>query len=259
MLNFNSDKKKIVIVADPHNDINKLDKILTKEDGDINICLGDWYDSFVYDDPIHYEATTKYLRDKFLPNPKNYTLFGNHDIHYLYYNNSAMCSGYEEWKYRTIDEVLGKDRGTVRNKFHWFIVLDDILLTHAGLDTRLLPPQIKTNTDIFNYLDEQSKQASSKLLSNDLHWFYQVGRSRGGMNKAGGIVWCDFDYEFQPIDDLRQIVGHTSQWETGRAKQHNSEGYINITDANNICIDCHMNQYLVMTDGKLELKNYIDL
>ncbi len=54
MLNFNSDKKKIVIVADPHNDINKLDKILTKEDADINIVLGDWYDSFVYDDPIHY-------------------------------------------------------------------------------------------------------------------------------------------------------------------------------------------------------------
>jgi PleD family two-component response regulator len=40
MLNFNSDKKKIVIVADPHNDINKLDKILTKEDADINICFG---------------------------------------------------------------------------------------------------------------------------------------------------------------------------------------------------------------------------
>ena len=108
MLNFNSDKKKIVIVADPHNDINKLDKILTKEDADINICLGDWYDSFVYDDPIHYEATTKYLRDKFLSNPKNYTLFGNHDIHYLYYNESAMCSGYEEWKYRISSNTINQ-------------------------------------------------------------------------------------------------------------------------------------------------------
>ena len=28
MLNFKSDKKKIVIVADPHNDINKIDKVL---------------------------------------------------------------------------------------------------------------------------------------------------------------------------------------------------------------------------------------
>jgi len=127
------------------------------------------------------------------------------------------------------------------------------------LDSRILPPQIKTNDDIFNYLDDQSKQVSSKLLSNDLHWFYQVGRSRGGMHKAGGIVWCDFDHEFSPIDDLKQIVGHTSQWETGRAKQHNSEGYINITDANNICIDCHLNQYITIANGKIELKDYADL
>jgi len=259
MIKLSSKKKKIVIVADPHNDINKLDKILTKEDGDINICLGDWYDSFIYDNPVDYEATTKYLRDKFLPNPSNYTLFGNHDLHYLYNNQSVMCSGYEEWKYDTINEVLGKDRGFVRNKFHWFIVLDDILLTHAGFDSRLLPPMIKTNEDIYNYLDEQSKQVSSKLLSNDLHWFYQVGRSRGGMSKVGGIVWCDFDHEFEPIEDLRQIVGHTSQWETGVSKQHNSEGFASIVEANNICIDCHMNEYLVLTNGKLELKRYIDL
>jgi ribose 5-phosphate isomerase len=54
-------------------------------------------------------------------------------------------------------------------------------------------------------------------------------------------------------------VGHTSQWETGRAKQYNSEGYINITDANNICIDCHLNQYITIANGKIELKDYADL
>ena len=36
MLNFSSDKKKIVIVADPHNNYQKLDTIIKKEDGDIN-------------------------------------------------------------------------------------------------------------------------------------------------------------------------------------------------------------------------------
>jgi hypothetical protein len=259
MLKLDSNKKKIVIVADPHNDIDKLDKILTKEDGDINIVLGDWYDSFSYDEPSDYTNTTLYLKEKFLPNPKNYTLFGNHDIHYLYYNQSAMCSGFEEWKYKVIDKALGSDRIAVRDKFNWFIVLDDILLTHAGLDTRLLPSSIKTNDDIFKYLDEQSSYASSKLNSNDVHWFYQVGRSRGGMYKAGGIVWCDFDHEFEPIEDLRQIVGHTSQYMTGVSKQHNSEGFANIVDANNICIDCFMSEYLTLTNGKLELKYYSNL
>ncbi len=66
MLNFSSDKKKIVNVADPHNNYQKLDTIIKKEDGDINICLGDWFDSFIYDEPQHYADTAKYL----LENPQ---------------------------------------------------------------------------------------------------------------------------------------------------------------------------------------------
>ena len=50
MLKISSNKQKIVIIADPHNNHTKLDTIITKEDGDINICLGDWFDSFNLDD-----------------------------------------------------------------------------------------------------------------------------------------------------------------------------------------------------------------
>lgn len=259
MLKLNSDKQKIVIVADPHNDYKKLDNILKKEDGDINICLGDWFDSFVYDNPSDYRETASYLKNIFLPNPKNYTLFGNHDIHYLFDAPTTCCSGYEQWKYNIIDKVLDVDRNSIQEKFYWAIVVDNILLTHAGLDQRLLPPKIKNNQDIFDFLDKNIDRVLIKLKSNDHHWFYQAGRSRGGMHKVGGIVWCDFDYEFEPIEDLKQIVGHTSQWETCRAKQHDSEGFANITDANNICIDCSLNQYITILNGKIELKKYSDL
>ena len=68
MLKLNSNKQKIVIVADPHNHYTKLDTILKKEGGDINICLGDWFDSFSLDDPSDYVATAKYLTEEFLPN-----------------------------------------------------------------------------------------------------------------------------------------------------------------------------------------------
>jgi predicted phosphodiesterase len=47
MIKLDSKHKKIVIVADPHNDINKIDNIIKREDADINICLGDWYDSYM--------------------------------------------------------------------------------------------------------------------------------------------------------------------------------------------------------------------
>jgi hypothetical protein len=259
MIKFESKNKKIVIVADPHNDYKKLDKIITKEDGDINICLGDWFDSFVYDEPHHYSDTAKYLLEKFLPSEKNYTLFGNHDLHYLFDAPSVWCSGFETWKYNEINYVIEKHRGYLQQKFHWFCIVDGILLTHAGLDQRLLPPTCSTNDDIFKYLDQCSDDATTHLKSDDLHWFYQVGHSRGGRFRAGGIVWCDFKYEFKPIEDLNQIVGHTSQWETGRACQYHTEGFSNIAEANNICIDCHLNQYITITNGKIELKDYVDL
>jgi hypothetical protein len=259
MLTLDSKKKKIVIVADPHNDYKKLDKIITKEDGEINICLGDWFDSFVYDDPHHYSDTAKYLLEEFIPNKKNYTLFGNHDLHYLFDAPSVWCSGYEQWKFDRINDVIEKHRGYLQQKFHWACVVDGILLTHAGLDRRLLPPTCSTNDDIFKYLDQCSDDATTHLKSDDLHWFYQVGHSRGGRFRTGGIVWCDFDYEFQPIEDLNQIVGHTSQWKTGRACQYHKEGFTNVAEANNICIDCHLNQYITITNGKIELKDYVDL
>jgi hypothetical protein len=259
MLKLSSNKQKIVIAADPHNNYEKIDSIFKKEDGDINICLGDWFDSFTLDDTSNYIATAKYLKDVFLPNPKNYTLFGNHDLHYLFNAPTSWCSGYEQWKYDAIDKVIGKVRGDIQDKFYWSIVVDDILLTHAGLDKRFLPPICDTNEVIFKYLDENDNDARTKLKINDLHWFYGVGHARGGNLKAGGIVWCDFDHEFQPIDDLKQIVGHTNQWETGKAAQYHREGFASIVDANNICIDCNLSQYITITNGKIELKNYSDM
>ncbi len=258
-MKITSINKKILIFSDVHQDINRLEKIIKAEDADINVCLGDWFDSFNLDDVTDYIATAKYLKDIFLPNTKNYTLFGNHDIHYLFNAPTSWCSGYEQWKYDAIDKVIGKVRGDIQDKFYWSIVVDDILLTHAGLDKRLLPPICATNEVIFKYLDQNDNEARTKLKTNDLHWFYQVGHSRGGRARAGGIVWCDFKYEFQPIEDLRQIVGHTNQWETGKAAQYHRERFTNIADANNICIDCNLNQYITIFNGKIELKNYSNL
>ena len=54
-------------------------------------------------------------------------------------------------------------------------------------------------------------------------------------------------------------MGHTNQWRTGKATQYHREGFANIVDANNICIDCNLSQYITITNGKMELKNYSDL
>ena len=104
-MTFDSHKKKILLLSDLHNNIEKFNKIIQYESADINICLGDWFDSFNLDDSNDYKKTADYLM-RYLSAPNNHTLFGNHDLHYLFNNHYTMCSGYEDRKFFAIDEIL---------------------------------------------------------------------------------------------------------------------------------------------------------
>ena len=81
-MTFDTHKKKIVLLSDLHNNIEKFNKIIRHESADINICLGDWFDSFYLDSSDDHKKTADYLM-RYLCAPNNYTLFGNHDLHYL--------------------------------------------------------------------------------------------------------------------------------------------------------------------------------
>ena len=84
-MTISSTDKKILIISDIHNNVDKLDKIIKAESADINLVLGDWFDSFEYDETHHYAKTAEYLMG-YLSCPNNHTLFGNHDLHYFFYN-----------------------------------------------------------------------------------------------------------------------------------------------------------------------------
>ena len=111
----------------------------------------------------------------------------------------------------------------------------------------------------YEYLDKSVDEANSKIVSNQNHWFYQVGACRGGAFRTGGITWVDFDHELETIDDLRQIVGHTNQYRRKRIVPHRGDAALNVAEAKDICIDCSMIQYLIIQNGKIEIKNYKDL
>lgn len=256
-MKIDSKNKKIVIFSDVHNDYNRVKEIVKHEDADYNVCLGDWFDSFYYDSPGNYLDTAKYLME-YVDSDKNITLWGNHDTHYIADNPSTICSGYEDWKYLEIDEALGNFRGRIRNKFKWFLRIDDWLCTHAGLHSSHLPHSVKTNDDIDEYLNSQIEIANIKLNTKEHHWFWAAGRARGGYARFGGITWLDFDYEFDPIDVTRQIVGHTPR-RPHQIQCHKSEGFLEAIDGNNICIDTSLSQYLTISNGKMEVKYYSDL
>jgi len=244
-MNISSGGKKILIISDIHNEVDKLDKIIKSEGADINLVLGDWFDSFIYDETQHYAKTAEYLMG-YLTSPNNHTLFGNHDLHYFFYNSYVMCSGYEHRKYNTISETFGENRLNIYKKFDWFAWVDGYLCTHAGLCPDFIDPTAKDHSDII----KERERANINLISGHNHWFYAVGRARGGHYHKGGIVWLDFDKEFAPVEGLNQIVGHTPRRQGGVAKYAKTENY---------CIDTSLRQWLTVTNGKIEVKSYLDL
>jgi hypothetical protein len=249
-MKVSSRSQKILIFSDVHQDIRKLSKIISHEAADINICLGDWFDSHFFDSETDYKATAVELKEEFLTKSKNITLFGNHDLHYLFNNKHTICSGYSGGIRLLLNEVFRDSKADVVNKFHWFLFVDDYLCSHAGLSNHFLPSIIKDNEDVYEYLINQSNDANIKIRSEQPHWFYGAGVARGGYQKKGGLVWLDFDKEFAPIEGLSQIVGHTYR-KTGKITEWRN--------TNNYCIDTNLSEWITITNGKLEIKNYKDL
>ena len=257
-MKFDSYGKKILLFSDVHNNVKKANKIIQHEAADINLCLGDWFDSFGLDENIDYMYTADYLM-RYLCAPNNYTLFGNHDLHYLFASNRyIICSGYEDRKYFAIDDVLKSERKNIIDKFKWFAWIDDILCTHAGLYSDYIDPTVKNNDDINIFLVKERERANIALVTDQNHWFYFAGQSRGGPKKGGGIVWLDFKREFVPVDGLRQIVGHTYH-KNGKVNPHHLDGNVDPADCDNLCIDNGLNEYIVISNGKLEIKKFIDI
>jgi hypothetical protein len=179
-------------------------------------------------------------------------------LHYLSNNHYTICSGYEDRKYFAIDEILGSERQNITNKFKWRFWIDDYLCTHAGLFSDYIDPSVKNNDDLNLFFVKEIERANIALRTDQNHWFYYAGRSRGGPKKGGGIVWLDFKQEFQPIEGLKQIVGHTYH-KNGRVNPHHLDGNVNPADCDNLCIDNGLNEYIVFSNGKLEIKKFSDI
>ena len=257
-MNLDSTNKRILVVADPHQDMATLNKIIKHEDAAVTVCLGDYFDSFVYNTKAAVEATCKFLlknvvKDNFI------TLIGNHDVPQLYDNQYASyCSGFSLDKKKLVLRALGSSYAAIRDRFKWYVWIDDFLCTHAGLHPCFLPyNQDLTSLALTGWLDGQVELANHALLTNQSHWFFRAGEGRGGNQKVGGLVWLDADVEALPIEGLSQLYGHTSHH---RILQHkDQDGLIDINDCTDIDIDCHLRQYLIIHDKKLQIKNTIDI
>ena len=256
-MKLSSHNKTILVFADPHQEIDKVRKIMLAEQPDVSLCLGDWFDSFTHNSEFDLEKTCRFLKENLFQ--KNFvTLMGNHDVQYLYENFTILCSGYARVKDVFISDSFGSSSFPVlRSKFPWYIWVDDFLCTHAGLSPiHLLPNQKLGKAAISEWLDEQIKFATIALETQQRYWLYGAGRVRGGPLPKGGIDWLDFNDEFEPIPGLKQIVGHT---ESDCIRGHRSDTCLDISLSKNLDIDCGLREYLIIRNKKITIKKFIDL
>ena len=256
MNQISSKNQRVLVFSDPHQEIDKVKRILAKESYDKVVCLGDWFDSFFYNDTLYTWQTAEFLKNLIFQ--ENFTtLWGNHDLHYLYDNKYAICSGYSREKDKVIVKTLGDSFAAVRDKFKWFIWIDDFLCTHAGVHVYHFPAMLSADkAGITEWLTKAGKLAELSLINGGTHWFYRAGEARGGSQRIGGIVWADFNDEFEPIAGLKQLVGHTYHPYITNCV---SDSDIDLSKAENLDIDCNLNQYLIIHNGKAEIKNLYDL
>jgi len=255
-MNLKSQNKRILVFSDPHQNIAYVEYILSRENYDVAVCLGDWFDSFYLNEEQHLQSTCDFLK-KWIFKDNFYTCIGNHDVHYLFDNHHTICSGYSREKDIFITDCFGSFLPAIRDKFLWYLWIDDFLCSHAGINHRSFPfNQRISKPEITTWLDEQVNQAVPSLINGSRHWLYGAGEGRGGNQKIGGITWQDFRTEFEPIDGLKQIVGHSSH---KRVVGHYSDGNLDLTTCENLDIDCHLNEWILIQNGKLQIKSIKDL
>ena len=207
--------KTTLIIPDIHHKWAQAEKIISAVGADEVIFIGDYFDDF-NDTPEMVTDTCDWLEAS-VNKPNRIHLYGNHDQSYGFGFKALRCSGYAQWKQFIIDDTLPKETWS---KLKWYHFLDNRwLLCHAGLHKLNIPDKImdyredrpKFIQEISEYLDDNLVKGLRKAANNDTHWVLNAGRSRGGLERVGGITWCDYEREFYPVQGLNQIVGHTPQ------------------------------------------------
>jgi hypothetical protein len=167
---------------------------------------------------------------------------GNHDINYSYLNyrkdesghiqNIYNCSGYNMTKDDAINRVMTNEDWD-KIKFAHFG--NGFWFTHAGIHPHWFEHPIKGMINEV-ILDKLAKATDDYLNRKWNETIGAVGRCRGGVQKVGGILWCDDFREGHVSRGLKQVFGHTPTM--GKATIWHDNGGVNAN------IDCGLNQVL---------------
>jgi len=229
---------KSIIIGDIHNDTISAQKICDKHtDANEIVFLGDYFDDFD-DCAYNLKQTADWLLES-LSHKNRIHMLGNHDVHYFCPNKQIIGSGFTNGK---LKEFNNHPISKTLFNFKLSYYTQDYLCSHAGIYPSLIPITVK---DIPVWLQFEEQKILENMKRNIISPLLKVGFSRYGSEMFGGITWLDWNEEFEPIEGLNQIVGHTRNKEVRR-------------NFNNYCIDTKpgkgtIKQYLMIENKEVKI------
>ena len=231
----------IIAIGDIHNHWVEAEQIASLYDKThLVIFTGDYFDDF--GDTAEDAKQTAFWLKKSLAKPNRIHLMGNHDINYSYLNytkdsngniqNIYNCSGYDMKKDHVINSVMFTTEWEQIKFAHYE---NGFWFTHAGIHPHWFEHPIKgMDNDVIKEKIAKADEDYHNRIWNET--IGAVGRCRGGMQKVGGILWCDDFREGHVSRGLKQVFGHTPTMNKATIWYEN--GGINAN------IDCGLNQVL---------------
>lgn len=258
--------KKSIIISDLHNRVDWIEDALLSpllQPYNNVIFLGDYFDDF-NDTPKDVTNAAKWLKQS-IRKPNRIHLTGTHDLWYRFpYNRFIVASGNTEKKAYAIRSVLTQEDW---NKLYLYHYEQNFLLSHAGVHINLISEYIFNHKDLFDkYINKELQLTTQEIIDNVVrpaceealnrvqqgyaHPWLDAGIVRGGRQSVGGIIWLDWIYEFKPIPDLNQIVGHT---------ELNIPGEKFIKSSMNFDLDTRSQHIGILENGRFSTIDTIDV
>lgn len=195
---------KIITVGDIHGRTN-WKKV---PDGDIQVFIGDYTDSFNVKDLDILENLKEIIEYK-KTNPDGVILlWGNHDVQYALQppgsNNRHYASGYRSMMHWDLYPLF-------RDNFDLFQVAyqyDNYLWTHAGVHKGWHINRFLSETGHDPEMCPLADKLNMMLLNKD-SCLFDVGHIRGGFLPVGGPLWLHKFPARKYLEGYHQIIGHT--------------------------------------------------
>lgn len=226
----------ILVIADTHEDFTYFDRAMDKYGAQASriIHLGDWFDSFqTPKDPTRCLECVQRIK-ACAADPRFTRILGNHDAHYRW-GGKFRCSGWTAEKHEAIQNAMTQE---LWDGFEVWARAGKWVLSHAGITSNWLTENTDGYVADTAWLDKLSGEALALAHTGRVAGFFAAGKARGGWGKPGPL-WTDWDWEFQPVRGVCQIVGHTPH-STPKHKGYNypaEDKNAGIVYSENWCID----------------------